>query len=516
MTTIKESLKTAILGSNFNIVNGLISSNDSTNLIKNIIISILIPILLNLTFDLSDLLKERIQKLYKKIMNLNYYTYTIEHAFLESSGTYELSRNNNKHLYDAVIRYLDVLDINIENIVVNVPYYEGILKIYYEQISALKIFTQPSKDIWVPIKCKDVSIMIDKHVTSLDNKFKISNMIHIRSIHKESINKFLEDAFIHYKKNLTLSYSNNNRYLYTYLDNYKDKYSYSMYELYNYKKLDNIFIPNKDILKNLIDDFQFGRGRYAIDGIKKQLGLLLYGPPGTGKTSLIKSLSYYLNRHIVSVPLSKIKTNGELIKIFFDKQFYIEKDVNCHIHTYDYNKLIFIIEDIDAVSDLVKDRSVKSEDSDESIDFMDSDESDKEHSDSGHANDDSGHANDIKKLIKNKQKFDVNDKLTFACLLNCIDGVIECPDRLIIFTTNHPEQIDSALTRPGRIDFKLHLDYMKVPEIYEMCKWIFNSEPTSTQKENIIKAIVGKNYSPADIEQLLVMSNDIEEFIEKL
>jgi len=58
-----------------------------------------------------------------------------------------------------------------------------------------------------------------------------------------------------------------------------------------------------------------------VPGFPHKLGLLLYGPPGTGKTSLIKAIAHHTGRHIVSVPLSKIKTNQELMDIMFDQSF---------------------------------------------------------------------------------------------------------------------------------------------------------------------------------------------------
>merc|ERR1711862_960630 len=60
-----------------------------------------------------------------------------------------------------------------------------------------------------------------------------------------------------------------------------------------------------------------------------------------------------------------------------------------------------------------------------------------------------GAASDLKK-----------DKLNLSGLLNVLDGVVDTPDRILIMTTNHPEQLDPALIRPGRIDKKILLGYM--------------------------------------------------------
>ena len=42
------------------------------------------------------------------------------------------------------------------------------------------------------------------------------------------------------------------------------------------------------------------------------------------------------------------------------------------------------------------------------------------------------------------------------------------PGRMIIMTSNHPEKIDRALLRPGRIDIKLELKKCSIDIIYQI------------------------------------------------
>uniref|UniRef100_A0A7N2M090 Uncharacterized protein n=1 Tax=Quercus lobata TaxID=97700 RepID=A0A7N2M090_QUELO len=52
-------------------------------------------------------------------------------------------------------------------------------------------------------------------------------------------------------------------------------------------------------------------------------------------------------------------------------------------------------------------------------------------------------------------------QVTLSGLLNFIDGLwSSCGDeRIIIFTTNHKDKLDSALLRPGRMDVHIHMSY---------------------------------------------------------
>lgn len=132
---------------------------------------------------------------------------------------------------------------------------------------------------------------------------------------------------------------------------------YTRYKLSDEKTFDSLFFPQKDTLLNLVEHFTNKSGKYAIPGYPHKLGILLHGPPGTGKTSLIKALAHSTGRSIVNVPLARISTNSELMSVFFDKKFIIEgEDVPVKLG---FKDIIFVMEDVDAASSIVKRRYVR-------------------------------------------------------------------------------------------------------------------------------------------------------------
>jgi hypothetical protein len=64
--------------------------------------------------------------------------------------------------------------------------------------------------------------------------------------------------------------------------------------------------------------------------------------------------------------------------------------------------------------------------------------------------------------------------ITLSDLLNVLDGSVESPGRIIIFTTNHPERIDPALLRPGRVDLQIHFDMASRQVIADLYKCYYD------------------------------------------
>ncbi len=68
----------------------------------------------------------------------------------------------------------------------------------------------------------------------------------------------------------------------------------------------------------------------------------------------MQALAQYTNRSIISIPLSKISTNQELMDIMFDQKIRVEGEESTNLLP--FSKTIFVMEDVDAASAVVQKR----------------------------------------------------------------------------------------------------------------------------------------------------------------
>jgi len=84
------------------------------------------------------------------------------------------------------------------------------------------------------------------------------------------------------------------------------------FELLNKKSITDVFIPQINDLKQMIDNFMNKTGPFARHFFPHKLSWILHGVPGCGKTSLIRAVAKYTNRNIINVRLANINTNRDL------------------------------------------------------------------------------------------------------------------------------------------------------------------------------------------------------------
>jgi ATP-dependent 26S proteasome regulatory subunit len=240
----------------------------------------------------------------------------------------------------------------------------------------------------------------------------------------------------------------------------------------NYRKLDTIVLQNdiKNKIKNDLQLFLNSEEWYQHRDIPYTRGYLFYGHPGTGKTSMIKGLSLFSKRHIHYLMLNEVENDSQLIELV--------KSIN-------FKETILVIEDIDAMLNVVKSRNLEQKSYEEFIGGKDKD----------------------KKMTKEEwEKFEQEKNkrstITLSGLLNVIDGVFSCHGRVLIMTTNHPEILDSALIRPGRIDCKFSFNNCNIEQIGKLYEMFFNKELSELNRYQLGK--IRKEYSPAHITSIFL------------
>jgi hypothetical protein len=248
------------------------------------------------------------------------------------------------------------------------------------------------------------------------------------------------------------------------------------------KTFDNLFFEDKPRILHYLDRFINSKSEYARLGMPHSLGMLFHGSPGTGKTSTIKAIANHTKRHICII--NEIPNLSCLRELFG----------NCE----QVARRIYVFEEIDAglLGEAFKPRSSISENDEKKVCQQYSDAtaiamaalassmSKKE---------------DFKNTVVKKPS-----TITLAEFLEFLDGLVEMPSRMIIFTTNHPEKLDPALLRPGRVDLIVEFKKMRRCDVVDMYHlWFQHDMPDTVQRHlkdfQFTQAEIGELFSSQDL-----------------
>lgn len=179
-----------------------------------------------------------------------------------------------------------------------------------------------------------------------------------------------------------------------------------------------------------IRDFLNSKQWYLERGVPYRRGYLFHGPPGSGKSSIITAIASELGFSVCLLNLSDRDLDDtklrDLIAEIPDKSLLVIEDIDCGFRTRE--------------------------------EPCDSD----------------GNETPRKGI-------------TLSGLLNALDGIAAGEGRILIATTNHPENLDPALIRPGRIDRQFRFSEPDASQKRRIFKRFF-PEATDTQMQQFVQS----------------------------
>ncbi len=216
----------------------------------------------------------------------------------------------------------------------------------------------------------------------------------------------------------------------------------------NNRKLDSVVLKagQKEAVLGDLERFFAARERYETLGIPWRRGYLLYGPPGTGKTSLVTALASELSLNVCVLSLASPNVTDEKIGNLLASV---------------PRRSVILIEDVDA-------------------------------------------------FFQQRSKADTGVKVSYSGFINALDGVAAHEGSVVFLTTNHPQLIDEAAIRSGRVDFRMELGLCDRSQLERMFRKFFDDEAAAVR---FADAVAADRWSPAQVQERLLKAASTEEAI---
>jgi len=373
------------------------------------------------------------------------------------------------------------------------------------------------------------------NIESSDKKTNINKEEYQIEIWSEHMNcqdllKYIEKITDEYEREQR-DKSNRKKYIFTFDGSDQEiGLKWQVAEFNNKRKLDHVFFEEKDEVVHFLKKFMKERELYEKIGKPYQLGILLEGEPGCGKTSFILAIADYFDRSIKDCQFNRMKTIDDLEKCIHCIG-YDNKDMSV-------DKVIMVAEDFDCMTDIAKSRKLIQKESEESI--MKAQKKNDEFQ-KNMASFQSEEAKAILCAIASQDDMTTphvvfpkpdpskSRDITLSSVLNIMDGINNQPGRIIIFTTNHPESLDEAFLRPGRIDLRIKFGRPSRKVMYQIIQNWYKAHDEFYPGRNLVSQFEEKwekyydrlqeqKFRPCDITNILQKYGDNMErtFIEFL
>ncbi|KAJ5641193.1 hypothetical protein N7490_005193 [Penicillium lividum] len=227
------------------------------------------------------------------------------------------------------------------------------------------------------------------------------------------------------------------------------------------RKLESLAL-DKSMKEEIVSDIELFFSKdvaasYRRRGIPYRRGYLFYGTPGTGKTSLCKALAAKFGLSIYTINLASVDDNGleELFRTIPSAP----------------ERCLVLLEDIDSA----------------------------------------GIKREVNKVdIDNTEPTSHQSRVTLASFLNVVDGIGTKDGYLLVATTNAMPELDSAMTRPGRIDRKFEFGNPDASTIADYFLHFFGDpEGKNVQMATeFAHKIPDRTITPAALQEYFLQCND--------
>lgn len=248
------------------------------------------------------------------------------------------------------------------------------------------------------------------------------------------------------------------------------------------RDMDSLYLPKK-LKANIIADMEkflapATRTRYMKLGINHKRVYLLEGIPGSGKTSLITALASKFNFNIAIISFVPKMTDVDLLRLLRSLNDTYEENSDSNNES-TKKQTMMVFEDIDCI-------------------------------------------------FKERKSQDENkNNITFSGLLNALDGITSNENLICFITTNYKSHLDSALLRPGRIDYIMRFDYStkeqiqdifrdftscddvgKIQEFYKVCVTMQIKISTALLQQYLMQYMDQPDEAISNVEQMKKMFGD--------
>lgn len=329
--------------------------------------------------------------------------------------------------------------------------------------------------------------------------------------------------------------------------------TFTMSKMQTNKCLDNVYGSAMKKVRQRVRFFLENKRWYADRGVPYTLGILLHGIQGSGKSSCVKAVSKDCRRHIFNIKLNECMTVSQLTNLFYNENINVVTEGMTRTLNIPIDQRLIVFEDIDCLTRIVSDRNIgntSNMSTPRSDPVFNGDKMRYEQfqqmrptpmtikpsylecmpselgTDLGDLAMFQAPGKTAKQMVDTYAQAHANaanagahahtgappppeehpEKLTLSVILNLMDGVLETPGRILIVTTNHPEKLDKAFIRPGRIDLNVHFGRCTHEDIQEMvCK--LSGHAVSTDMLELYD--VPHNYwTPAELLQCIFENNE--------